>query len=864
MPIASAPPAPSPVVSNRAARRVAPITAVVALVTTALWWWVAETLPLWGGRWTWALALVVSFAATESAQLHVEFRRQTLSLSLSEIPLVLGLFLVGPVPLLLCTLAGTLLIAGRRRTALYRVWFNVLIFTSHVAMVVLLFHALAGLRPRTGPQVWVASYVAVLVAALITGATVLIAIVRVQGRMNRADITSSYWLVLVSTGFNCSVALLARQVSVQDPRALPILVVLGLTLGVGYRAYSRLLQRHKTLGLMRQFTAAVSATEGTTALTAQALTHVRAVLSADYAELALDTTMSVPGSRGDGAPIVTASSGSHQLSAEPPPRDELVASALATDSCLLISRNTRDTASRNWLFRRGLRDAAAVALHSEDGPLGYLLVGDRLGETDSFQRVDLQLLELVAAHLSVALRNGELVDRLRYDAGHDALTGLPNRVLFRSRLHQSLQDSAGSRVAVLLMDLDEFKDVNDTLGHDTGDALLREVGVRLRRVMPEPVTVARLGGDEFAALTPLAGTSPDEVLDIAASLQSALRDPFELAGVAVGVRASVGVAVYPDHAGDADLLLQHADGAMYAGKAARAAVQVYNAELDRSNPRRLALVSELRQAIEAGEIVCHYQPKVSLDSQKIIGVEALARWNHPRLGLVPPDDFIPIAEHTGQITALTSHVLTISLTQCAAWLTAGRELGVAVNVSPRGLLTPGFVAEVRAALRAVGVPPRLLTLEITESGVMSEPDLAQLVLQELHELGVALSIDDFGTGYSSLAYLLHLPVDEVKIDKSFVLTLATSPRNTSMVQAIIELGHTLGLRVVAEGVEDLRSQEMLTSLQCDVAQGYLISRPVPAHVLDQWLTQAPVTPRRTSGTDALRRHLSAAPSAGDP
>jgi len=364
MPIASAPPAPSPVVSNRSARRVAPVTTVVALAAAALWWRVADTLPLWGGRWTWALALVVSFAATESAQLHVEFRRQTLSLSLSlsEIPLVLGLFLVGPVPLLLCTLAGTLLIARRRRTALYRVWFNVLIFTSHVAMVVLLFHALAGLRPRTGPQVWVASYVAVLVAALITGATVLIAIVRVQGRMNRADITSSCWLVLVSTGFNCSVALLARQVSVQDPQALPILVVLGLTLGVGYRAYSRLLQRHKTLGLMRQFTAAVSATEGTTALTAQALTHVRAVLSADYAELALDTTMCVPGSRGNGAPIVTASSGSHQLSAEPP-CDELVASALAADSCLLISRNTRDAASRtgspdgDFVTRRQLRCA---------------------------------------------------------------------------------------------------------------------------------------------------------------------------------------------------------------------------------------------------------------------------------------------------------------------------------------------------------------------------------------------------------------------------------------------------------------------------------------------------------------------------
>jgi len=274
-------------VSNRSARRVAPVTTVVALVAAALWWRVANTLPLWGGRWTWALALVLSFTATESAQLHVEFRRQTLSLSLSEIPLVLGLFLVGPLPLLLCLLAGTLLIARRRRTALYKVCFNVLKFTGDVAMVVLLFHALAGRHPSTGPQVWLASYVAVLVAALLTSATVLIAIVRVQGRMNRADITSSCWLVLVSTGFNCSVALLARQVSVQDPRALLILVVLGVALAIGYRAYSRLLQRHKTLGLMRQFTGAVSAVEGTSALTAEVLTHVRAVLTADYAELAL-------------------------------------------------------------------------------------------------------------------------------------------------------------------------------------------------------------------------------------------------------------------------------------------------------------------------------------------------------------------------------------------------------------------------------------------------------------------------------------------------------------------------------------------------------------------------------------------------
>ena len=330
MTIASAPPAPSPAVPNRAARRVAPITAVVALVTAALWWWVADTLPLWGGRWTWALGLVVGFAVTESAQLHVEFRRQTLSLSLSEIPLVLGLFLVGPLPLLLCRLAGTLLVARRRRTALYKVCFNVPVVAGDIALVVLLFHALAGRHPSTGPQVWLASYVAFLVATLLISATVLVAIVRVQGQMDRADITSSCWLVLVSTGFNCSVALLARLVSVQDPRALLILVVLGAALAIGYRAYSRLLQRHRTLGLMREFTAAVSAVEGTSALTAEVLTHVRAVLTADYAELALVAPTSAPGARSTAGPVISASSGSRQVSAAPPP-DELVSSVLASD-----------------------------------------------------------------------------------------------------------------------------------------------------------------------------------------------------------------------------------------------------------------------------------------------------------------------------------------------------------------------------------------------------------------------------------------------------------------------------------------------------------------------------------------------------
>jgi diguanylate cyclase (GGDEF)-like protein len=426
---------------------------------------------------------------------------------------------------------------------------------------------------------------------------------------------------------------------------------------------------------------------------------------------------------------------------------------------------------------------------------------------------------------------------IRYQATHDTLTGLPNRTLFADRVGQALAAGrrTGEDLAVLLLDLDRFKEVNDTLGHHYGDELLCNVAVRLGAVLRESDTVARLSGDEFAVLLP--GVGVQEARDLAERMLRELHRSFLLGDVTVDIETSIGVAVAPEHGDGVDAIMRTADLAMYAAKDAKTGIVVYDPSTLVHQPTRLRLLGELRRALERpDELQLHYQPKVALHSGELIGVEALMRWHHPERGTVSPAEFIPIAESTGLINRLTAYVLDLALAQVRTWLDDGREIPVAVNLSPRCLLDVEMLDRVRDLLVRHRVPARLLRLEVTETAVMANPALALKTLDGLHELGVRLSIDDYGTGYSSMAYLKRLPVDELKVDRSFVLNMTSRDNDAILVRSAIDLGHNLGLTVVAEGVEGPAHVAALRELGCDIAQGYHFARPMPADQLPQWLS----------------------------
>ncbi|MDQ3756832.1 MAG: EAL domain-containing protein [Actinomycetota bacterium] len=430
-----------------------------------------------------------------------------------------------------------------------------------------------------------------------------------------------------------------------------------------------------------------------------------------------------------------------------------------------------------------------------------------------------------------------------HEAAHDPLTGLPNRKLYRERAVEAVTeaDRHGLEVAVMLIDLDRFKEINDTLGHHIGDVLLQQIGPRLEAVLRRDDTIARLGGDEFAVLL---HDVPDEAtaMEVADRMLEALEQPFTLADVVLDIDASIGIALHPEHGGDIDTLLQKADVAMYLAKETRSGYQVYSPERDPYSPKRLTLLHEMRQAMDGGQFVLHFQPQADLASGRVIGVEALIRWQHPTHGLLPPDLFIPIAERSGFSRPLTLFVLEQSLEQVRQWHSVGINIGVAVNLTLRNLHDPTFPLDVARLLESSGVSSEWLQLEITESIVMADPGRVLGVLKALRDMGIQLALDDFGTGYSSLAHLKRLPVHELKIDKSFVMNMTRDESDAVIVQSTIDLARNLRLRTVAEGVEDIDSWIQLAGLGCDVAQGYYLSKPVPAAELTTWLrTKEPVT-----------------------
>ncbi|MGK5729593.1 putative bifunctional diguanylate cyclase/phosphodiesterase [Streptomyces sp. URMC 124] len=445
------------------------------------------------------------------------------------------------------------------------------------------------------------------------------------------------------------------------------------------------------------------------------------------------------------------------------------------------------------------------------------------------------LLPLFAVPL-IALDSTLWIARARAEEQlRDPLTGLPNRQWLLERTWSALDEAerAGTRSALVLIDLDRFRSVNDTLGHLAGDRLLLQIAERLRLALPRDAEAARLGGDEFAVLLPTAD-SLTSAQRVARSLVAALGSPLDLDGLTLVLEASAGVAVYPDHALDAEGLLRRADVAMYQAKRDRSGVEVYEARRDGNTPDRLGLLGDLRRALDAGDVELHYQPKVGFDGH-VEGLEALVRWVHPERGRVSPDEFIAIAESSGLMPRLTEYVLETALGQVAKWRAMGLEVPVAVNVSPRDVHTPGFAGSVAARLARHGVPAGALQLEITEHVLLEDPQRAADTLAGLTGHGVKMSLDDFGTGYSSLVHLRRLPVSELKIDRSFVARLAIDNEDAEIVRCTLDLAHSLGLLVVAEGVEDDETWERLRDLGCDAVQGWLVAAAMPPDETTAWL-----------------------------
>jgi diguanylate cyclase (GGDEF)-like protein len=784
--------------------------------------------------------LTVLFFVSEVAVVHIQLKRQVFSASLSELPLVLGLYFVAPQWMIVAYVigAGVALIVHRRQRLLKLV-FNLCHFALQAALAALVFYSILGSGDPIGVRGLVAVFAATLLTDVFSSLIITTAMSLAEGRFHTlgqlVGVGSIASFANTALGLTCAVILWSKV------KAGWLLTFPAVLLFLAYRAYVHQRSKHESLERLYDSTRVLQRSLGRQSVVEALLAQARDMLHAEIAEIIVfssqnageaDRTILGPGEdlRNDRA-LLDATEG-------------IWARVASDGQGLLLVPPLRNEKVSDYFEKNNFTDAIAAPLRGEDGISGTLLVANRMGDVGAFDESDLKMLETLAAHASMLLEKGRLMETLQeqaaaneYLAKHDPLTGLFNRSSFGylTKLAIDRAKRSDDLVAVLLMDLDRFKEINDTLGHVVGDQALAEVGQRLAALLPDGASLARVGGDEFAILL----TGLDDIAratDQAKVILEKMKEPIRLAGATLDVFGSIGVTVYPLHARDADGLMQRADVAMYLAKGAHSGFEVYGADRDQYSPSRLALVSELREAIDTEQLVVFFQPKVSLTTGDVVGVEALVRWDHPRKGLVPPNEFIPLAEHTGLIKPLTMFVLRKSIQQLSQWRRMEPDLHVAVNLSVR-LLTGGeeICDAIAALLDEYDVPPRSLELEITESSIMDDPVRAIGLLTRLSEMGIGLSIDDFGTGYSSMSYLKRLPVDALKIDKSFVLGMQVDENDAIIVRSIIDLGRNLGMHVIAEGVETDELCAALKSMGCDVAQGFGISRPLPAPKLGAWM-----------------------------
>lgn len=774
--------------------------------------------------------IALAYAVSEIFVVHVQVRRQSLSFSVAEVAAVVGLVFVGPRQLVLaCMLGSAVGLFLQRRQGVSKLAFNLSLFTLESVVAVTVFHSLADVSAPTSFRTLAAAALAVQVGVQVNNIALSAVISITSGRLDWEPLVGALLARVLIEGAATCIGLLVVVLVVKEPVALVLLAGVVLLVLWASRAYSRLDWRHRRVEALYTFTKAVSGIDQLDPLAEAILRAARDTLHCDIAELMLAPTPSFAGAARE-----MRASGELTVLPAPSPLGTLAVAGRR----VLLPRGSDQALD---LGLPANADAISIPLTSGGQVFGTLSVAARWPYLPAFSDEDVQLFSSLCDHAAVTLQGALLIDQIRenaaereYQALHDTVTQLPNRRALIETAARRSEELRGS-YAILALDLLGFSDVNDTLGHVTGDLLLHEVGRRLLW-NSSPGHVARLGNDEFAVLLPDVDDARQATLAARAVLRP-LQEPFALQGLTLDVRVNAGLAISWLHGTDPTMLSQKADVALAVAKREDAPLHLYDVQDDVRGSRRLQLVSDLRLAVAAETVEVYYQPKLDPSTGRVVGAEALARWQHPTEGYVSPDEFIPLAEHAGLIRELTSFVLRTALAECVRWRRAGHDMTIAVNVSPRILTDEQLPIDVAEALARVGLPPHALTLEITETAVMSDVATARRVLESLHSMGIALSLDDFGTGHSSLSYLATLPVHEVKLDKSFTLGLPHDPSALAIVRSTIALGHELGLSVVAEGVERDDARSLLAEWNCDVVQGYFYTRPLPLGPFDAWLNE---------------------------
>lgn len=720
------------------------------------------------GGWLSAVVLLVLMIVASGPVVGVVIRRQSVAVTLTDVPLLLALYFLPPLTVVIIYTLSSLITHLRHRLAAPKLWFNVARAAAGASLGTLVLHALP-LTRSAGLATWLGLCLAVSMVILISISSIAAVHTLLQGWQAGRETIRALPSVALTTGINVSAGLIVLTLLQASWWSLVPLAALAAGLTVVYRSYAEFFQQHRTLSGMYELSRAISASGQDGTLADALLGRVRALMQAEYATLWLPAQGRHP------EILLTARVDDPGLLDTAPTPLRLRQKAIEAARPVTVGRGvSSDPEFRTSLAEQGVKDTVIVPLRSGRVMIGTLEVTNRLVDPLHFTQRDVAVLETVAAHAAVALENSRLVDRLRHDANHDALTKLPNRRRVTAAVAEAVKIRApGEVVALLLFDVDRLRQVNESLGHAAGDKVLIEVAKRLQTCVPSSALVGRAGGDEF--LVTLRLESAEAALELAGQLREQIRDEMVFDALSLDVDTAVGVAVHPDHGSDAVTLLQRVDLAATAAKTVPGSVQLYSPALESRSLRRLGLAADLRRALDDGELEVYFQPKVTLRDRRLVGVECLARWEHPAHGTVAPDDFVAVAEHTGQLGRLTEFVLRESLRRSRDWSHGERSLAVSVNLAARTLTDQHFPTLVRELLDEYGVPPQRLTLEITEAGVLDGTERPIPILRRLRDLGVRLSVDDFGTGNSSLAQLRRLPVHEVKVDRSFVQGMATDP-----------------------------------------------------------------------------------------